>query len=114
MCSRTLGVGSNDDVVVAAVGQGDAGFDGDRRGSVLGLTLNDDARNTGCCWNERCRLWRPGSGRWLRTGGLAVELRNDPVEAVEVVLQTLFDVVLSMANDADRAGVAGVANHFRQ
>ena len=38
-----------------------------------------------------------------RPGGLAVELRDEPVEAVEVVAQPLLGVVLGVAEDADRA-----------
>ena len=57
--------------------------------------------------DERARLWT-----WA--GRLAVELRDEPVEAVEVVAQPLFGVVLRVAEDADRAAIAAVANRLEQ
>ena len=57
--------------------------------------------------NGRSRL-RPLAGR------LSVELRDQPIQAVEVVLQPLLGVVLRVADDADRATVAAVDDCFEQ
>ena len=55
-----------------------------------------------------------GARLGLAAGGLAVELGDEPVEAVEVVLEPLLGVVLGVAEDADRAAVAAVADRLEQ
>src|SRR6516164_9016030 len=40
----------------------------------------------------------------------AGQVRHEPIESIEVVQQSLLDIVLSMAEDAKRATIAAVSN----
>src|SRR5262245_48096019 len=64
----------------------------------------------GVAGGRLCWLRPPRAELWLRTGRFAVELREDPIETVEAVLQLLLDIVLRVPDDADRPVVTRVAN----
>ena len=56
-----------------------------------------------------------GARHWSRAGRFAVELRDEPIEAVEIVLQTVLGIVLRVSEDADPPAIAARANrsqHF--
>src|SRR5436190_13200887 len=56
----------------------------------------------------------PGAVGRARAGLLAVELREEPLQPVEVVREALRGVVLRVAEDANRPGVAAVADRLEQ
>ena len=91
---------------------------GDQRGDVAGQVAGCGLAGRSACGTAAALAAGRGGtgvrGFGRRAGRLAVELRHQPVEAVEIVAQPLLGVVLRVAEDADRAAVAAVADDLQQ
>jgi len=55
-----------------------------------------------------------GAGFWLRSRGLPVELWDEPIESVQVVLESLLRIIVRMAEYSDRPLVAAVADRLEE
>ena len=92
------------DLVAAQAGEPGRGEDlGTPAGVAVGPGLGEQADHFAGGGRDGGPRLRP------RAGGLAVELGDEPVEAVEVVAEPGLGVVVGVAEDADRSRVARVA-----
>ena len=139
MLLRGLGVGRDKNVVARGGIEFHAALHRERQRAILGLAFDHHAAAQGLSKRGRerghadrrsagfqhgalriCRVFAPcrrpalRAGLRLRAGGLAFELRHEPVEAVEIVAQAFLHVVVRVADDADGTAIARVADDSEQ
>lgn len=114
MGARLLGVASDENVIPLAAIENGATGDRQRASTVLVASGDQPAGLVRCRTDHgdrsvglghRCARVR------LLGGGITVELRHQPGQAVEVVLQPRLGVVLRVSKNPDRAAISAVANH---